>query len=147
MVDGSTRVVIADDDALIRLVIISALHMAGCVVEEADSGTDALRLIVSTPFDVAIVDAHMPGPGLEALVRAIAETTYPPEVIILSGDAAIVGPTSAPPVSEHGEWMPTLLAKPVELEVLVDTVNRLAARARLARTVIDVALGLADEHV
>ena len=61
------RVVIADDHARIRARIREALEAGGCdVVAEAATGPDAVRLAAEHHPDVALLDIHMPGSGIQA---------------------------------------------------------------------------------
>ena len=75
------RVVIADDHARIRGVIRQALEQADChVVGEGASADDAVRLTLEHKPDVALLDIHMPGSGIQA-ARQI--TRAQPEVAVV----------------------------------------------------------------
>lgn len=64
------RVLIVDDEAAIREMIVLALEMAGYETVEAADGLQALRKIQSQPFDLVLMDWMMPGAsGLEAARR------------------------------------------------------------------------------
>jgi two-component system nitrogen regulation response regulator GlnG len=66
----SIRVLIADDDSAIRLVLRHRLEAAGYQVEETADGESALKALASGRFDVALVDIILPGmDGLEVLSR------------------------------------------------------------------------------
>src|SRR5215469_6714434 len=68
------RVLIADDDPAIRLVLRHRLEAEQYAVEEASDSTNALEMLRSGRFDVALVDIIMPGTGgLEVLTTARAE--------------------------------------------------------------------------
>ncbi|WP_243229639.1 response regulator transcription factor [Microbacterium sp. CIAB417] len=55
------RVVVADDQALVRQGIIGLLHVAGIdVVAEADDGMSAVEMIERTGPDVVLLDMRMP---------------------------------------------------------------------------------------
>ena len=59
--DASVRVLVAEDEALIRLDLVESLRDLGYdVVAEAADGESALRLAESTPIDVALLDISMP---------------------------------------------------------------------------------------
>ncbi len=70
-----TRVVIAEDEALIRLDLKETLTEEGYeVVGEAANGDEALEMVTTLRPDVAILDIKMPGAdGLTAARRIIAE--------------------------------------------------------------------------
>jgi two-component system, sensor histidine kinase and response regulator len=64
------RILVVDDNATNRHVLEAQLKSWKCVVESADSGGDALILLRTAtkqaPFDLVLVDLHMPGMnGLE----------------------------------------------------------------------------------
>jgi two-component system nitrogen regulation response regulator GlnG len=68
------RVLIADDDPAIRLVLRHRLEAEQYAIEEASDSANALELLRSGRFDVALVDIIMPGPGgLEVLTAARGE--------------------------------------------------------------------------
>lgn len=60
-------VLVVDDEAPLRGVLRSSLSAAGCDVEEARSGEEALAAIRRRQFDLVLLDINMPGmSGLEA---------------------------------------------------------------------------------
>ncbi|WP_329001777.1 response regulator transcription factor [Kribbella sp. NBC_00709] len=80
------RVVIIDDDALVRTALAmilrddAAIELAG----EADDGESGLDLVARVAPDVVLMDIRMPRlDGLEALARLMARPT-PPKVIVLT---------------------------------------------------------------
>ena len=68
-----TRVLIADDDNVVRNVVRRYLERDGLDVSLAHDGHQALRLLKSEQIDVAILDVMMPGPDGLALCRALRE--------------------------------------------------------------------------
>jgi two-component system, cell cycle response regulator len=86
--DRPTRVLVVDDNAFVRKMIVDRLGRAGCVVEEANDGAEALDLFAREPAQVVITDINMPRlRGLELLASLRREPT-PPEVILLTGTHA-----------------------------------------------------------
>ena len=68
------RILVADDDPAIRLVIRHRLEADGYRVEEASDSNSALAALRTSSFDVALVDIMMPGAGgLEVLSTARTE--------------------------------------------------------------------------
>jgi DNA-binding response OmpR family regulator len=91
----SAHILIADDEAPIRLTMESLLRRRGYSVTTAENGEEALELLQHTMFDLLLLDLSMPGmSGLEVAKRAQG---IQPEaaVIILTGhgslDSAIEG--------------------------------------------------------
>ena len=76
--DEPVRVVIADDHARMRGKVRDALESGGCVVcGEGASAAEAVALSLEHGPDVALLDVHMPGSGIQAareIVRALPDT-------------------------------------------------------------------------
>lgn len=67
------RILVVDDVPVVRMVIAKALTRAGHVVEEAEDGEGALRVLDSRPVDVMVTDVWMPGvDGLDLIRSAVA---------------------------------------------------------------------------
>lgn len=85
--DGRTRkVLVVDDEPLIRFATVDALEDAGFEVLEAGNADEAVVLLRGTEVDVVFTDVNMPGStdglGLMAMVRARSPST---QVIVTSG--------------------------------------------------------------
>lgn len=75
MSDGSIKVMLADDHAVVRMGFRVLLESSGdvSVVAEAESGEDAVRRFPEVRPDVLVMDLSMPGiGGLEAISRILA---------------------------------------------------------------------------
>ena len=81
---GTGRIVLVDDEALIRMGMRVMLQDLGYdVVAEAADGQEAIEKVGILRPDVVIMDIKMPGmDGLEATRRIMA--TYPVPIIILT---------------------------------------------------------------
>ena len=66
---SGVRILVVDDDPIVRRAIASAMTRSGFQVFTADDGGPALTLAEHTPPDLAIVDFNMPTPGLEVVRR------------------------------------------------------------------------------
>lgn len=81
----SPRVLIADDDTVVRDVVRRYLERDGLDVTVADDGTEALRVLGTQRVDVAVLDVMMPGPNGLALCRTLRTAgKYPIPVILLT---------------------------------------------------------------
>jgi DNA-binding response OmpR family regulator len=81
---AATKVVLADDDAIVLTVVGSTLRNHGMTCQPAANGMDALRLIRETRPHVAVLDVNMPGQdGFEVLAAVRAEK-LPVAVILLT---------------------------------------------------------------
>jgi DNA-binding NarL/FixJ family response regulator len=81
------RVVIADDHARMRGRVRAALEGGGCeVVGEGATAEDAVRLVAEHRPDVALLDIHMPGNGIQA-ARDIVRSSPEVAVVMLTQSA------------------------------------------------------------
>jgi two-component system response regulator MprA len=84
----SPTILVADDDADILSFVAPSLERAGFQVREARDGLEALRLIVNSPPDLAILDIGMPGLDGRAVLRILKnQGPDAPPVIFLTARA------------------------------------------------------------
>ena len=90
MEQDKTRVLVVDDDKLIRELLKAILRDEGFnVVGEAKDGQTALAQVGKLTPDVVCLDVNMPGmSGLDVL-RALQEATPQTKVIMITGDATM----------------------------------------------------------
>ncbi len=109
------RVMLVDDDLLVRATLGKGLARAGHVVTEAGNAHAALRLLKESPngFDAIVTDQLMPGmTGLELMKRVSA--THPElPVVLISGYM-----TGLDAAEASGRPGVRLLRKPVSLDEL-----------------------------
>jgi DNA-binding response OmpR family regulator len=80
-----TRVLIADDDSVVRDVVRRYLERDGLDVSIAHDGTEAMRLLGTQRIDVAVLDVMMPGPDGLTLCRSLRQRSdYTVPVILLT---------------------------------------------------------------
>ncbi len=80
-----TRVLIADDDTVVRDVVRRYLERDGLEVAIARDGNEALRLLGTQRIDVAVLDVMMPGPDGLSLCRSLRQRgDYTIPVILLT---------------------------------------------------------------
>ncbi len=87
MAAGSERVLVVDDDDLVRRLTCKALRRNGYQAEEASSGVQALARLDSSEGAVAllITDVMMPGMSGHALVKQVMTREDPPRVLVMTG--------------------------------------------------------------
>lgn len=120
---GARRVLLVDDEAMVRESLACTLEDAGYTVLVAEDGAAALRLLEDgEAVDVLVTDLAMPGIGGLALIRA-AQGCRPglPAVLLTgyTGDAAQFA------VSDALEGAFSLLRKPVTAAQLADRIEAL----------------------
>jgi signal transduction histidine kinase/CheY-like chemotaxis protein len=109
------RVLLADDEALVRNTTRRWLERFGLDVEIATNGTEAVEAHASakTPFGVALIDLDMPQLDGEQAIRRIREREPGLPVIVISGHAE---PTREQRLSAGGRT--TILHKPFDVDAL-----------------------------
>ena len=82
------RVLIVDDDAYIRNFCTLALKNEQLLCDHAGTGEEGLSLLQSKPFDLVLLDVHLPDTQGPELLRQIRENPPAPnlKVIIMSGE-------------------------------------------------------------
>lgn len=123
------RILIADDESIIRMGLKSMLQQMGHMVVAASNGREALRMAHKHNPDMAILDVKMPfTDGLQAAKSL--HTSHPMPVVLLTAfsDSELIEKASALPI--HG-----YLVKPVKKESLeaamAVAVNRFADQRAL----------------
>ena len=121
------RVLVVDDEVLVRDTLVEQLQDAGFGALAAASGTEALALLASgEAVDVLITDLSMPEMDGIALIRAAQARCPGLPVVLLTGYA---GDTTALAVDGAFSGSFSLLRKPVGADQLVARVRALLAGA------------------
>jgi CheY-like chemotaxis protein len=119
---GALHVLVVEDNAVNRTVILTMLAKLGCSADAVDSGRGAVAAVDGTRYDVVLMDVQMPGmDGFEATAAIRAREAGASHV-------PIVGVT-AHAMAGHRErclaaGMDDYLAKPVKLETLARALAR-----------------------
>jgi DNA-binding NtrC family response regulator len=83
------RLLIAEDEANLRLVLQKELQRLGYRVQAAPDGEAALRKLEESNVDVLLCDINMPHMDGMELLRRVHERPNPPEVIMLTGQGTV----------------------------------------------------------
>jgi DNA-binding NtrC family response regulator len=85
----NARLLIAEDEANLRLVLQKELQRLGYRVHVAPDGEAALRKLEESNVDVLLCDINMPVMDGMELLRRVQERPNPPEVIMLTGQGTV----------------------------------------------------------
>jgi DNA-binding NtrC family response regulator len=115
------RILLVEDEALIRTAIAELLRNDGYHVGEATDGGQALQLLAEEKFDLVICDFVLPAPAIDGfhLIDKI-QYHYPNTRILIVSGYLPAGALKVA-VRERIEF----LSKPFECEVLLSLVRRL----------------------
>jgi DNA-binding NtrC family response regulator len=86
---STVKILIVDDEEVVRLSHLRSLEETHCHVEAAWNGDDALRAMERTAFDVVLLDLRMPGMDGLSVLKAIKDRWPDSEVIIVTGYPSI----------------------------------------------------------
>jgi CheY-like chemotaxis protein len=115
------RVLVVEDEALIRLTIMDALEDAGFEVIEAGSGDEAITIINEQTIHFLFTDIQMPGKlsGVD-LAHAVAKR-FPEAGIIVASGRLTPGDIELPPAAEF-------FSKPYAFSKIIDRLKSLSDR-------------------
>jgi signal transduction histidine kinase/AmiR/NasT family two-component response regulator len=122
------RVLAVDDNAINRKVVHVFLEPQGVYVSDAANGREALDKLASEPFDLVLLDVHMPimdGAETIARIRESGELWAPITVMALTADAL---PGDRERFLDMG--MNGYLAKPLDQRELLAKISTLMAAAK-----------------
>ncbi len=117
------RILIADDEPIVLEFITQALSSQSWVVELARDGREALDLLSSKHFDVAVLDLRMPHICGMQVLQAAQERGIETDVLILTGHGTI--PRTVKAMRSGAK---DFLTKPFKAEELIDAIERLLAK-------------------
>jgi two-component system chemotaxis response regulator CheY len=113
------RILIADDEAILRELLEETLLRKGHEVVSAKNGVEALRTFTNDgPFDCVITDYQMPGKNGVVLIMGIRAINPTQKVIMVSGDPPQIDSLTR---KDTGEF--PMLRKPYSNSALFALIN------------------------
>src|SRR3954466_13063021 len=136
------RILIVDDEEVLRDVLETVLRREGFDVLLASSGEEALNVLDgSEEVDLVILDIMLPGISGIATLRSIRVSTPPLPVIIITPFSSIDGAIEA---MKHGAFH--YIPKPFKNEEVVLTVNKALEQRRLSHENERLKAELSDKY-
>ena len=131
-----TRILLVDDDELVRSVLAEVLQQQGFDITIASNVPEALKLISSNVYDVLLSDLHMPGAGDGLTVVSAMRHANPKAVTMLLSAFPEMDAASRAILLQADQ----ILVKPMDVMALVNAIKeRLVAGPPAARVVETVA--------
>ena len=124
--DDSPRVLVVDDEKVIREILSDFLTMEGYVVRAVEDGSAALKELRLRPYDLVISDLKMPNMGGLELLEKIAEQNLEVLTVIMTGFGTV---ETAIEAMKKGAY--DYILKPFKVEEVVHVVQRGLDRQRL----------------
>ena len=122
------RVLVADDEKNLRELLVRELGRQGHDVEGVADGEAALERLADGGYDVVVLDMKMPRrEGIEVL-RELAATPEPPQVIVMTGFQEVGTAVEAMKLGAYD-----YLTKPAKIEELDILIRKAAEKGQLLR--------------
>ncbi|HEY2733281.1 MAG TPA: HD domain-containing phosphohydrolase [Polyangiales bacterium] len=125
--DESPRILVVDDEEVIRDILADFLAMEGFEVRTAPDGAAALAELTQGQFDLVLSDLKMPNMGGIELLDSIAQHVPHVVTIIMTGFGTV---ETAIDAMKRGAY--DYIMKPFKMEEVVHTVRRGLERKKLA---------------
>ena len=133
---AATRVLLVDDDEVVRVSLTFVLEQSGFAVTSAANVPEALKYISSESYDVLLSDLHMPGAGDGLTVVSAMRHANPMAVTLLL--SAFPEMTAAAQAILH--QADEILVKPMDVASLIQVINqRVASGPQRTREIVTVA--------
>lgn len=113
-----TKVLIVDDEEVVRLSHLRSLQSANCNAKVAEDGLRAIQVMEEQAFDVILLDIRMPNlDGMEVL-KTIKRRWPESEVVVITGYPTIESAKEAVRLGAHN-----YIAKPVGPDEVIKAAN------------------------
>jgi len=87
--DKSARILVVDDDLMVREVVLESIREAGYQAEICGNGNEALARNAANPYDLIVTDMKLPGMDGLSLIRHLKQGAADTDVIVITGYGSI----------------------------------------------------------
>jgi CheY-like chemotaxis protein len=119
------RILVVEDDAVIRTTVAEALEDMGYLVETASNGAEALARVRDDGFAAIVLDLMMPVMTGWEFLDACGD-----DLVAAGIPVAVASAAYAPTTVASRPAVSAVLSKPFDLDVLEAIVQRLTSRRR-----------------
>ncbi|MFC1524084.1 response regulator [Thermodesulfobacteriota bacterium] len=115
------RILVVDDNHLVRKLLGEIIESAGYEIFEAENGKLALKVFRENPFDLVITDIFMPEvDGLE-IIKALHGDYPDVKIIAISGDSALAPDNYLRLAEDCGAFR--IFSKPIKVDDLLNAIE------------------------
>ena len=125
--DDKTKILVVDDEEVVRLSHIRTLASMHCNVEVVRDGNEALQVMEQRPADVVLLDLRMPGMDGMSVLKMIKQRWPETEVVIITGYPTVETAKEAVRLGAYD-----YLAKPVGPDEVINVANGAMTQKRWA---------------
>src|SRR5499427_9579931 len=120
------RILVVDDEKVIREILADFLSMEGYVVHAVEDGVEAMKELHRRSYNLVISDLKMPNMGGLELIAKVTEESIPVLTVIMTGFGTV---ETAIEAMKKGAY--DYILKPFKVEEVVHVVQRGLDRQRL----------------
>jgi DNA-binding NtrC family response regulator len=125
------RILIVDDDEVVRRSYLRSLESLSCNVAAAGDGEEALQTMEQNPFDVVLLDVRMLGQDGLSVLRTIKQKWPDSEVVVITGYPSVTGAKEAMRLGAYD-----YVAKPVGPQDVINVTDGAMTRKQWALRVV-----------
>ncbi len=129
---GTRRILVVDDEKVIRDVLVDALSLFGCKVDVASNGIEGLDLFLRSSFDLVLTDWHMPGMDGLTMAFNIKRRSANTPIVLITG-----GAKEGIMEKLKGSGVDFVLFKPFGLDQIRETVQMISDHGALERKALE----------
>jgi two-component system response regulator HydG len=134
------RILIVDDEPLMRLSMVDALEAVGYDVQAAASGTEGIEAIRLRDFDLVITDLRLPGADGLSVLKATKEKAPQTDVVMITAHGSVETAVGAMKLGAFD-----YITKPFQMDELLLIVERAGKVVALRRENQDLKETLEDK--
>jgi len=121
------RILVVDDEKVIREILADFLNMEGYVVHTVEDGVEAMKELHRRSYNLVISDLKMPNMGGLELIQKITEESLPVLTVIMTGFGTV---ETAIEAMKKGAY--DYILKPFKVEEVIHVVQRGLEKQRLS---------------
>src|SRR5437016_5684606 len=126
MTADTPRILVVDDEKVIREILADFLSMEGYVVHAVEDGVEAMKELKKRSYNLVISDLKMPNMGGLELIAQVTEESIPVITVIMTGFGTV---ETAIEAMKKGAY--DYILKPFKVEEVMHIVQRGLDRQRL----------------